>query len=108
MRETYNYKIARKYIKTMPFENRLNQIIATETTIRKEKINGRWHKKSEKKQEITGEYYLNVIDAIEFFEGLGGTEKPTYNYTKYGKVIIELKSTSPDNEKMTIRKYEFL
>lgn len=54
---------------------------------------------------ITEEIYNNMTskETIEFFKGLGGTEKVT---RKQGRVT-KLVSTSPSGEVRTIRTFEF-
>ena len=54
---------------------------------------------------IDEERYNNMTskEAINFFKGLGGTEKATY---KNGRVT-KLVSTSPSGELRTIRTFEF-
>ena len=54
---------------------------------------------------ITEEKYYNMTskEAIEFFKGLGGTEKAT----RKGGRVTRLVSTSPSGELRKIRTFEF-
>ena len=54
---------------------------------------------------ITEEAYNNMTskEAINFFKGLGGTEKAT----RKGGRVARLVSTSPSGELRTIRTFEF-
>ena len=54
---------------------------------------------------ITEEAYNNMTskEAINFFKGLGGTEKAT----RKGGRVTKLVSTSPSGELRTIRTFEF-
>lgn len=74
---------------------------------KQEKIGGRWITSTEKVENFTGENYLNAVEAIPFFKNLGGSEKVSKAYTKYGLIPIEIVSTSPDKNERTIRKFSF-
>lgn len=79
----------------------------TVTVTNQEKINGRWITSAEKVENFTGKNYLNAVETIPFFKNLGGSEKVSKAYTKYGLIPIEIVSTSPDKNERTIRKFSF-
>lgn len=74
---------------------------------RQEKISGRWVTSTKKAENFTGENYLNTVESIPFFKKLGGTEKVSKAYTKYGLIPVEIVSTSPDKSERVIRKFSF-
>ena len=57
------------------------------------------------KKEISIEQYNNITskECIEFFEGLGGTER----VTRKGGRVVKLVSTSPNGELRTVRTFKF-
>lgn len=79
----------------------------TATVTKQEKINGRWVTSAEKVENFTGKNYLSTVEAIPFFKNLGGSEKVSKAYTKYGLIPIEIVSTSPDKSERIIRKFSF-
>lgn len=79
----------------------------TLTTENYEKNGSRWTLVDEKTQDVTFEQYLNSVDASPFFKGLGGKESVSKSYTIIGLIPVEIRSTSPDGRKKTIRKYKF-
>lgn len=85
-------------------DNRINIVM---TITNKEKQNNKWKTINVEKKVITLEFYLNCVDAIPFFRSLGGKESVKLNYTRWGKIPIEIKSTSPDGLQRTIREFRF-
>ena len=61
---------------------------------------------NESTEPITFEQYTNIIEAAPFFKRLGGSEYFVRSYTSKGYKVIEIKSKSPDREKMTVRKFD--
>lgn len=72
-----------------------------------EKQGSRWVLVDESTEEVTFEQYINSVDASPFFKGLGGKESISKSYTIIGLIPVEIRSTSPDGKKKTIRKYKF-
>lgn len=87
-------------------ENRVC-IINSYCIINGKKFSGRWVTSSKKAENFTGENYLNTVESIPFFKNLGGTERVSKAYTKYGLIPVGIISTSPDKNKRTIRKFSF-
>lgn len=79
----------------------------TVTVTKQEKIGRRWVTSTEQTENFTGENYLNTVEAIPFFKNLGGSEKVSKAYTKYGLIPTEIVSTSSDKSERTIRKFLF-
>ena len=57
--------------------------------------------------EVDEEYYNNIFNksTLEFFKGLGGTERITKGYTIEGYIPVQLTSISPDKKTRIIRKF---
>jgi hypothetical protein len=68
---------------------------------------GMWKRKSNKEntKKITYDIYRNSIDAIPFFENLGGREEVSIDYTFAGNIPVEIASISPDGTQKTVRVY---
>lgn len=68
------------------------------TQVQYEKIDGsnRWIEVDRKNKVITGQHYMNIIDAIDFFRNLGGRETVSMGYTSVGYIPVKLKSINPD------------
>ena len=47
----------------------------------------------------TSIFYMNVIEGIPFFRGLGGSDRAYTKYTRFGKLPYEVHSISPDRTK---------
>lgn len=64
---------------------------------------------SETKQDnnISSEYYFNVVNAIPFFRSLGGKELISCKYTKYGYIPYEINSINPTRTEKTKRTFIF-
>lgn len=77
------------------------------TETRYAKRGGRWIETETKAENITPEYYLNTVDAVPFFKGLGGRERLVTSYTKFGLIPVEVQSTSPDGKTKTVRRFTF-
>ncbi len=76
-------------------------------TTHQEKRGSRWITTGEDVKVINWEYYMNIIDALPFFRGLGGTERVETSFTRWGKLPDKITSTSPDRESRTIREFIF-
>jgi hypothetical protein len=66
-----------------------------------------WKETETETRAINATYYLNTVDAVPFFRGLGGHERITKNYTRYGLIPTEISSTSPDGKNKTVRRFKF-
>ena len=69
--------------------------------------NGKFVQISTITKDIPIEYYLNVIDGVQFFRGLGGKETVTTGYVYGMTVPVRITSVSPDMSKKVIRSYNF-
>ena len=58
-------------------------------------------------ENITKECYLNIVNSVKFFRGLGGYERLTNGYTYAGYIPTQLNSISPDKQEKIIRSFEF-
>ena len=56
---------------------------------------------------VDEEYYNNIFNksTLNFFKGLGGTERITKGYTIEGYIPVQLTSISPDKTTRIIRKF---
>jgi hypothetical protein len=97
-------------IKTAPDVSALYGIdgdIITETKTTYTKRGGRWIATETTTEKITPEFYLNGVAAVPFFRGLGGFERLTKAYTKYGFIPVESISINPDKTKKVVRTFKF-
>jgi hypothetical protein len=69
--------------------------------------NGKFKEVSNETSEIPIEYYMNVIDGVSFFRGLGGKETITKGYIHGMDIPVKVTSTSPDGRKKSVRTYNF-
>lgn len=81
------------------------KIICTQTEQKLDYNTNKYVTIEEVTKTITEEKYYNMTskEAIEFFRGLGGTEKAT----RKGGRVTRLVSTSPSGELRTIRTFKF-
>ena len=72
-----------------------------------EKVGAKWiEKESERYTEtITGQHFMNIIDAMPFFRNLGGKERVTMGYTLAGYIPVQLDSIAPDGTEKIVRKF---
>ena len=96
-------------IKTCPDVTSLYGVTGTITRIetRYTKRGSRWIETESTTEEITPEYYLNTVDAVPFFRGLGGHERLVKAYTKYGLIPVEVQNTRPDGREKIVRRFKF-
>ena len=71
------------------------------------KKGNKWVLSESKEENITKEYYLNIINSCKFFRDLGGIERLTKGYTYVGYVPVKLNSISPDKKEKVVRTFEF-
>jgi hypothetical protein len=62
---------------------------------------------SKSEKVLTEAFYNNVISAIPFMRGLGGTETATKAYTCNGYIITRIVSKSPCKRFKTIYQFNF-
>ena len=73
-----------------------------------ERKNGkRWTASEITTEEMTFNYYFNILESIQFFRNLGGYERVTRAYTKYGYIPVKLISISPDGNTRITREFIF-
>lgn len=56
---------------------------------------------------VDRQYYINTLQAKQFFVNLGGIERYSKSYTAYGYLVTRISSISPDKEQKTVRKFKF-
>ena len=81
--------------------------IGTCTTTKYELQNKEWVQVSSITENITGEFYANTVDAIPFFENLGGVEDVETARTRYGVLPVKIASISPMGDQKIIRSFYF-
>ena len=73
-----------------------------------ERKNGkRWTASEITTEEMTFNYYFNILESIPFFRNLGGYERVTNAYTKHGYIPVKLISISPDGNTRITREFIF-
>lgn len=108
-KQTYK-ELFRKYPDTTAlFTDKAEEKTITEVITNSVKIGGRWKTEETKETEITAINYFNAVDpaTVRFFRNLGGTERVTVRYTKYGKIPAHITSISPTGDRKTERTYRF-
>ena len=78
------------------------------TQVQYEKKDGsnKWIEVEMTNEVITGQHYMNIIDAIDFFRNLGGRETVSMGHTSVGYIPIELKSINPDVTVKVVRTFK--
>ena len=71
------------------------------------KASKQWKLSEVVEENISKEYYLNIVNSVKFFRNLGGIERLIKGYTYVGYVPVELNSISPDKQEKIIRSFEF-
>lgn len=56
---------------------------------------------------ITDEYYNNIVDAKEYFLGLGGQEIHTKKQTPQGRKVVKVVSISPSCSMKSVYEFKF-
>ena len=59
-------------------------------------------------EEITWEQFRNILSSMQSSIDQGGTETLIRSFTNNGYMPIRLTSTSPDKQKRTIKKFEYI
>lgn len=81
--------------------------VITVTETRYTKRGARWQEVETTTEKVNAEYYMNTVDAVPFFRGLGGHERIITAYTRYGLIPVEVHSTRPDGKAKTVRRFKF-
>lgn len=102
-----NYKWSAKHTPAVTNFSDVEGEIITMAEIRYTKRGRRWYETERRTEKITAEFYLNTIDAVPFFRGLGGRETISLGYTYYGYLPVEIQSTSPDGQTKVTRRFTF-
>ena len=69
------------------------------------KAGKQWKLSEVVEENITKEYYLNIINSCKFFRNLGGYERLTSSYTCAGYIPTQLNSISPDKQEKIVRSF---
>ena len=85
-----------------------SEMIGKMITERYEKSGSRWKLISQERDDLTTVFYLNCVDAVPFFRGLGGSERVTLGYTVLGYMPIEISSISPDKQTKIKRTFRIM
>lgn len=105
------YKWARENypgVGNLPLGNE-DQVIGKMTERRYHKSGSRWVLDCEtEKRDFSTRYYLNCVDAVPFFRGLGGSERVEQAYTVLGYLPVKISSVSPDRKTRTVREFQIL
>ena len=102
-KKTYSYAVKQWPDVTAMFGSDHYAItLTTENYIKK---GSQWKLTDSSTEEVTFFNYMNAIDAVPFFKGLGGSEKVTKSYTAAGLIPVEISSINPDRTEKTVRKY---
>lgn len=97
----------KKYYNLDKIFDLLDKKVIQETETHYTKSGTKWIETETKTATINGLYYMNVIDSIWFFRGLGGSEIIKKSYTKYGLLPTCINSINPSHDKKTVRFYNF-
>lgn len=83
--------------------------VIIETIQHFDKHGTKWIITDQHQEEISPEYYFNVIDprTIQFFKNLGGKEIVKCGYTLKGFLPVLLISINPSRDQKTERHYQF-
>ena len=66
-----------------------------------------WRLSESKEENVTKEYYLNIINSVKFFRNLGAFERLQSGYPYAGYIPVHLTSIRPDKQEKIIRSFEF-
>lgn len=84
-----------------------NEPICKMITRHYRKDGNRWTLDNATEQAISAAYYLNAIEAVPFFRGIGGAERLESSNTSRGHLPIKITSTNKDGSEKTIREFCF-
>ena len=71
------------------------------------KVGSKWDLAESRVENISKEYYLNIVNSCKFFRNLGGFERLTKGYTYAGYIPTSLNSISPDKQEKVVRSFTF-
>lgn len=102
--KTYR-KLFKKYPNISSLQDFGGKILEEKTTYAKRGT--RWVEVKKEEKEVPATYVFNVFDAVQFFKDLGGYEKVSCGYTKFGYLPDELLSISPNRMEKNSKKILF-
>ena len=87
--------------------DKLYNIEMTESRMTKTTSGKSWSRKNieEVKKTIQFDEYFNYLSSIDFFKGLGGSERVEKSYTISGYIPTRLTSVSPDRQIKVVRHF---
>ena len=87
--------------------DKLYNIEMTESRMTRTASGKSWSRKNieEVKKTIQFDEYFNYLSSIDFFKGLGGSERVEKSYTISGYIPTRLTSVSPDRQIKVIRQF---
>lgn len=85
----------------------VDEKVITVTETRYIKRGAKWQEVDTTTENINAEYYMNTVDSVPFFRGLGGRERLVSAYTRYGLIPVEVHSTRPDGNEKVVRRFKF-
>lgn len=107
-KKTYNWSVKQFPDCTCLYSETMNKVIGKCIITEFVKAGKKWIEIGEKEvEEMTAAYYMNSIDAVPFFRGIGGFERVEKAYSKYGLLPFRIHSISPDGKNKTVREYHF-
>lgn len=106
-KETYSWMLKEYPGTDNIYREDMTEEIGTCEIVNYEKSGSRWKEISNQTRPISRVFYMNCVDAIPFFKGLGGTERVTMGYTRVGYIPTEISSISPDKQRKTMRVFRF-
>ena len=71
------------------------------------KHGSKWIETESETKQVDFIYYTNIVDGIQFFRNLGGSETVKMGYTRKGYLPIKIISTSPNREDRSIYRFKF-
>lgn len=102
-----NYKWAVKMYPNITSIFEVEKITLKETRQTKTSRTAGWKTTETNTSIINYENYMNIVDSIPFFRGLGGAETVTKAYTRHGYIPTKIISLSPEKRDRTIREFIF-
>lgn len=66
-----------------------------------------WKQTESRTETVTNQNYINSIDAVPFFRGMGFSERVKCGYTSFGFLPYSVSSTYPDGMSKTERVFYF-
>lgn len=104
-KSTYPYA-TRTWPETGNLFDRPIEIIVTKAYF--DKVGTRWAESERTTERVDVTHYMNIVDAVPFFRNIGGHERVTRNYTKYGFLPVHINSVSPDRMRKVVYDFDFV